>query len=114
MLNVAFWKVKFTVNGRTLGSIVEQSDLGVQVYDSIMESQIDRAAKKAFGMLAFISQGIGYRSWEVMLQKYRTLVRPHLFSFGRLADVIKLERVQKRFTRMLPGFKGVIGRDWAS
>eukprot|EP00061_Rhincodon_typus_P006456 g27112.t1 len=48
--------------------------------------------KKAFSTLAFIAQTFGYRSWEVMLRLYRTL-----------EDIIKLERVQKRFTNMLPG-----------
>ena len=65
------------MNGRTLGNVM--GHLGIQVYISLkVESQVDRAMKKAFGMLAFISQGIEYSSWEVMLQLSRTLVRPHL------------------------------------
>eukprot|EP00061_Rhincodon_typus_P011120 g35908.t1 len=31
--------------------------------------------KKVFGMLAFIGQNLDYRSWAVMLQLYRALIR---------------------------------------
>ena len=53
--------------------------------------------------------GIEYKSWQIMLQFYKTLVRPHLeycvqfWSPHYQNDVEALERVQKRFTRMLPG-----------
>ena len=48
-----------------------------------------------------------------MLQLHRTLVRPHLeysvqfWSPHYQKDVEALERVQKRFTRMLPGMEGI-------
>lgn len=34
--------------------------------------------KEAHGLLAFIDQGIEYKSWEVMLQLYKTLVKLHM------------------------------------
>ena len=64
-------------------------------------------------MLGFISQNIEYRSWDALLKLYKTLVRPHLeycvqfWSPYYRKDIIKLERVQKRFTRMLPGLDGL-------
>eukprot|EP00061_Rhincodon_typus_P005792 g25737.t1 len=52
-------------------------------------------------------------SWDVMLGLFRTLVRPHLKycdKFARLPsyrkDIIKLERVERGFTRMLLGMEG--------
>ena len=48
-----------------------------------------------------------------MLQLYKTLVRPHLeycvhlWSLHYQKDMEALERVQRRFTRMLPGLEGV-------
>eukprot|EP00061_Rhincodon_typus_P008174 g30558.t1 len=92
----------FMLNGRALRSAVEQRDVGVQVLGSLkVESQVDRAVEKAFGTLALISQGIEYRSWEVM-QFNRTLMRLQLeysiqfWSPCYRKDVIKLERVQKK------------------
>ena len=78
-----------------------------------VESQLDRVVKKAFGMLGFIGQNIEYRSWNVLLKFYKTLVRLHLeycvqfWSPYYRKDIIKLERVQTRFTRMLPGLDGL-------
>ena len=62
---------------------------------------------------AFIGQGIEYKNWQVMLQLYRTLVRLHLeycvqfWSPHYQKAVDALERVQKRFTRMLPDVDGI-------
>ena len=66
-------------NGRALGRFIEQRDLAVQVHSSLkVESQVDRMVKKAFSLLGFIGQNIEYRSWDVLLKLYKTLVRPHL------------------------------------
>ena len=104
----------YSVNGRALVRVTEQRDLGVQVHSSLkVESQVDRVVKKAFGMLGFIDQNIEYRSWDVLLKLYMTLVRPHLEYYVQFwspyyrKDIIKLERVQKRCTRMLLGFDGL-------
>ena len=64
-------------------------------------------------MLGFIGQNIEYRSWDVLLKLSKTLVRPHLEYCVQFKspyyrkDIIKLERVQKRFTRMLPELDGL-------
>ena len=71
----------YSVNGRVLGRVIEQRYPGVQAHSSLkMELQVDRVVKKAFGMLGFIGQNIKYRSWDVLLKLYKTLVRPHLES----------------------------------
>ena len=95
-------------------AVIEQRDLGVQIHSSLkVESQVDKVVKKALGMLGFIGQNIEYRSWDILLKLYKTLVRPHLeycvqfWSPYYRKDIIKLERVQKRFTRMLSGLDGL-------
>ena len=100
------------MNGMTLGSSEEQRDLGVCVHRSLKaEGHVSGVVKKAYGTLAFINRGIDYKSREVMLELYRTLVRPQLeycvqfWSPHYRKDVIALEGVQRRFTRMLPGMK---------
>eukprot|EP00061_Rhincodon_typus_P011162 g35978.t1 len=70
---------------------------------------MDRVVEKAFGTLAFIAESFEHRSSEAMLRLYRTLVRPLLEYYVQFwspscrKDIIKLERVQKRFPKMLPG-----------
>ena len=61
----------YSVNGRILGRVIEQKDLGVQVHTSLkVESQMDRMVK-AFGVLGFISQNIECWSWDVLLKLYK-------------------------------------------
>ncbi|XP_059510326.1 adenylate kinase 2, mitochondrial isoform X1 [Stegostoma tigrinum] len=105
---------EYRIKGRILGSVEEQRDLGVQVHSSLkVPTQVDKVVKKAYGVLAFINRGIEFKSREVMLQLYKTLVRPHLEYCVRFwspyyrKDVEALERVQRRFTRMLPGLEGL-------
>eukprot|EP00061_Rhincodon_typus_P002369 g17353.t1 len=80
-------------------------------------SQLDRMVKKACNMLASISRGIEYRSWDLMLQLYKLLVRPHLeycvqfWSRCYRKDIVKLESDQRRFTRMLPELVGLSYRE---
>lgn len=69
--------------------------------------------KAAFGRLAFIGMGTEYKSWRIMNQLYKSLARPYLehyvqfWSPGYRKDIIKLERMQKRFTKILPGHAGM-------
>jgi len=101
---------EYLMNGRTLGSSEEQRDLGVIIHRSLkVAEQVNRVVNKVNGTLVFISQGIECKRKEVMLGLYRALVRPqleHCVQFGSphyRKDVIALEGVQRRFTRMLPG-----------
>eukprot|EP00061_Rhincodon_typus_P017789 g46649.t1 len=54
-----------------------------------------------------------YGSLNILLQLYKTLVTPHLENCMQFwlpcyrMDIINLERVQKRFIRMLPGLEGL-------
>eukprot|EP00061_Rhincodon_typus_P000857 g13002.t1 len=75
--------------------------------------QVQKAIKKANGMLAFIARGIEYRSRDVLLQLYWALVRPHLeycvqfwYPFLR-NDALARKEVQQRFTRLILGMAGL-------
>ena len=104
----------YVIKGRQIRSIETQRDLGVQVHKSMkVATQVENVVRKAYRMLAFIGRGIEFKSCRLMLQLYRTLVRPHLeycvqfWSPYYRKDVECLERVQRRFTRMLPGMEGL-------
>ena len=86
-----------------------ECDLGVFDHRSLKaEVHVSRVVKMAFGTLAFINRGTDYKSREVMLELYGTLVRPQLdycvqfWSPHYREDVIALERVRRRFTKTLP------------
>ena len=54
---------------------------------------------------------LSYKNQDILLKLYKTMVRPHLeycvsvWSPYYEKDKILLERVQHRFTRLIPGFK---------
>ena len=107
-------KVDYYLNGGRLGKGEMQRDLGVMVHQSLkVGMQVQQAVKKANGMLAFIAKGFEYRSREVLLQLYRVLVRPHLeycvqfWSPNLRKDILAIEGVQRRFTRLIPGMSGL-------
>jgi len=55
-------------------------------YSRKVSMQVQQALKKANstnGMLAFLARGFKYMTRDVLLQLYRTLVRPHLEYCGQ-------------------------------
>ena len=65
-------------------------------------------------MLGMINRTMVYRSPDILLRLYKSLlVRPHLeycvsaWSPHYVKDRERLERVQHRFTRMVPGLKAL-------
>ncbi|XP_059499605.1 uncharacterized protein LOC132207732 [Stegostoma tigrinum] len=98
------------LNGEKGRKAEVQRDLGVLVQDSLkVNLQVESVIKKANVMLSFISRGLEYKSSDVLLRLHKALVRLHLeycvqFWAPHLRkDILALERVQQRFTWMIPG-----------
>uniref|UniRef100_A0A8C3FZL9 Reverse transcriptase domain-containing protein n=1 Tax=Chrysemys picta bellii TaxID=8478 RepID=A0A8C3FZL9_CHRPI len=92
----------------------EEKDLGILVdHRMAMSRQCDVAVKKANAVLGCIWRGISSRDKEVLVPLYKALVRPHLeycvqfWSPMFKKDEIKLERVQRRATRMIRGMENL-------
>ena len=104
-------KMDYYLNGEKLQHATVQRDLGVLVHESQKLSL--QVIKKANGMLAFIAKGMEYKSREVLLQLYKVLVRPQLEYWVQFwspylrKDILALEGVQRRFTRLIPEMRGL-------
>ena len=69
----------FSMGGKVLESVEEEKDLGVIVnYDLKVSKQCTKVVKTAHRVLGMISRSFTYKDKVVILQLYKTLVRPHL------------------------------------
>ncbi|GAB0182778.1 mitochondrial enolase superfamily member 1 [Grus japonensis] len=102
--------VQHRLGSTRLESSSVERDLGVLVDSKFnMSEQCAAAAKKANRMMGCINKGITSRDKEVIIPLYSVLVRPHLkycvqfLSPLYKKDVDRLDRVQRRATRMIKG-----------
>ncbi|GAB0175877.1 mitochondrial enolase superfamily member 1 [Grus japonensis] len=102
--------VQHRLGSTQLGSSSVERDLGVLMDNKLNKSeQCAAEAKKANRMLGGINKDITSRDKEVIIPLYSVLVRPHLeycvqfWSPVYKKDVDRLERVQRRATKMIKG-----------
>eukprot|EP00061_Rhincodon_typus_P004523 g22800.t1 len=100
----------YFLNGEKIQKSEVQRDLGVLVQNSL---KVESVVRKANTMSAFISTGLEYKSRDVLLRLYKALVRPRLEYSEQFwapylkKDVLALERIQRRFMRIIPRMKGL-------
>ena len=101
---------QYEMGGILLRNSEEERDLGVIVNSSTKPArQCAEAAKKANKVLGMIKRTIISREKGIMLELYKSLVRPNLeycvqvWSPYLRQDVERLEKIQRRATKMIRG-----------
>ena len=106
-------RMEYTMNGEKLTEITEEKDLGVWIDASLKPSkQCAKAAKAAHFALGQIQRSFHFRKKDSLVPLYTTFVRSKLehanaaWNPWQEGDILVLEKVQKRFVRMLSDVKG--------
>ena len=101
--------VQYSMNGQQLSAVTKEKDLGVIISNDLKPSQqCSEVVKTANKLVGFIGRVFENKSEKVMLNLYNSLVRPHLeycvqfWSPYYRKDIEKLEKVQRRITKMIP------------
>jgi len=107
-------KFDYFLNGCKIVSTSDEKDLGVYFSENCKPNlNCDRASKAANKIIGMIARNISSRDSEGMLILYKTLVRPivdyciPVWRPTARKDITKLEKVQKRFTKMIDGCKKI-------
>ena len=102
-------QVQYEMNGHILESVNKEKDLGVTISNDLKPGKhCSEVVKTANRLVGFIGRTFENKSETVLLKLYNSLVRPHLeycvqfWSPYYQKDVDKLERVQRRLTKMIP------------
>ena len=70
---------KYTLNNQALATVSHEKDLGVVISEDLKANQqCSQAYTKASKMLGLLNRTIIYKSQEILLRLYKSLVRPHL------------------------------------
>ena len=105
-------KWDYKLNNQVIASTSEEKDLGVYIAENFKPSlNCSKASKAANKIIGLIKRNISDRSAEGMMILYKTLVRP-IIDYCIPAwrpylqkDITLLERIQKRFTKLIDGCK---------
>ena len=102
----------YYMNGSKLDKVTEEKDLGVWISrDLKVSQQCIQACAKANRMLGVLNRTIKCKDEGNLIRFYKSLVRPHLefctaaWSPHYAKDKLLIEKVQRRFTRMIPRLK---------
>ena len=105
---------EYAIGGHILEKVEEEKDLGVIINEKFkVDKQCAMVAKKANQVLGLIYRTFSCKSKTIITQLYKSLVRPHLDYCSPVwrphlqKDINLLEKVQKRATRMVEGYRGV-------
>lgn len=99
----------YTMKNSVLSTTENEKDLGVTMSSDLKPSkQCTEVIKTANKLVGFIGRTFEFKSEKIILTLFNSLVRPHLeycvqfWSPYYKKDINKLEKVQRRVTKMIP------------
>ena len=102
----------YRLKGQTIQLVEEEKDLGVTLQSDLsFDKHISEKVNKANRMMGMIRRSFEFLDVDMFLPLYKALVRSHLDSASsvwapyQLQHVRKIESVQRRATKQLPGFQ---------
>ena len=104
----------YLINGTRLPHADLEIDLGVSMNSMWnFDDQISKSVKKANACIGWVNRSVICRTQEVMINIYKSMIRPHLEycvqlwapvpRHGNWTQIMNIESVQRRFTRMVDG-----------
>ena len=107
-------KSKYYINGTEISKVQEEKDLGIVISEDLKpKKHIARIVKKTNRILGMIYRTITCKNKENIMNLYKTLIRP-ILDYGaavwnphQKSDIIKLERIQRRATKMIKELKNL-------
>ena len=104
----------YTMDDTVLNTTVKEKDLGLTISaDMKVSEQCGIAAAKGNQILGLIRRNIVYKEKQLIIQLYKTIVRPHLeyciqaVRPFRKKDINILERVQRRAIKMIQKLRNI-------
>ncbi|MCD9088845.1 hypothetical protein, partial [Stenotrophomonas sp. SY1] len=108
-------KCDYKLFGNSLTKENSEKDLGVIISNDLKSSkQCISASEKANKILGLITRSFDFKSPSLINKLYKSLVRPHLeyavsvWSPNLIKDIDRLEKVQRRATKLIPNIKKYI------
>ena len=99
----------YSMDGFRLTEVNQEKDLGITISNDLKHGKhCSEVVKTANKLVGFIGRAFEFKSEKVILTLYNALVRPHLeycvqfWSPYYRKDIDKLERVQRRVTKLIP------------
>ena len=99
---------EYKMEDALLGRTIQEKDLGVTFSAEMKVSeQCGIAASKGNQIIGLIRRTVAYKEKQLIVPLYKVIIRPHLEYCMQawrpyLKDVDKLERIQRRATKMIP------------
>ena len=105
---------KYNLRGIDINKTTYEKDIGVIIDEKLdFEKHISEKIKKANSTFAIIRRSFQFLNEETFKPLYKSLVRTHLEYAGaawrpfKAIDIDRIESVQRRATKQLPGFKNL-------